>query len=65
VSQWYSTKSLSPSLGVVMTTFFAEIQVALDKVQQKILGKEVITDVQFINTSLSSVTLVNSLPSVF
>jgi hypothetical protein len=65
VSQWHSTKSLSPSLGVVMTTFFAEIQVALGKVQQKVLSKEVIVDVQFINTSLSSVTLVNSLPSVF
>jgi hypothetical protein len=59
VSQWHSTKSLSPSPGAVTATFF------LPSARQKVLDKEVVADMQFTETSMSSVTLEQRLRRVF
>jgi hypothetical protein len=55
VSLWHSARSPSPSPAAVMATFLCRVLSA----RQKVLDKKVVavTDVQFIDTSLSSVTL--------
>jgi hypothetical protein len=58
----HSAKDPSPSLGAVTVTFLCRVsngtrQNSLPSARQKVLGKEVVADVQFAERSLPSVTL--------